>query len=61
MLQPHIVEKMEPHLSPKSRESLSTIAAQADRAAALIRQVLDFSRASHMSMQPVDLVEVLDG
>lgn len=38
---------------------LDTIGQQAKRATELIKQLLDFSRASEMAMNPFDLVPVL--
>lgn len=48
-----------PGLSPRDRERLSTINQQAERAADMIRQILDFSRRSVLERQPLDLLPLL--
>jgi PAS domain S-box-containing protein len=45
----------EPNLSIKGRERLSIIIMQTQRAATLIRQILDFSRKTVMDLHPIDL------
>jgi two-component system cell cycle sensor histidine kinase/response regulator CckA len=50
----------EPGLSEEGRERLEVIAKQADMAAALVIQILDFSRRSLMKLQAVDLLSFLD-
>jgi signal transduction histidine kinase/CheY-like chemotaxis protein len=45
-----------PELSDKGRQRVSTIIEQANRAATLTRQILDFSRRGIMEPHPVDLV-----
>jgi len=44
-----------PDLSPKNRERLATIYQQAEQAAALTRQILDYSRRTVMDQAPMDL------
>lgn len=46
----------EPGLSPKAHDRLTTILQQADRAATLTGQILDFSRSTVMQSRPMDLV-----
>jgi signal transduction histidine kinase/CheY-like chemotaxis protein len=46
----------EPNLSSASLERLAIIQKQVDRAASLIRQILDFSRRSVMEQSPLDLL-----
>ena len=48
-----------PHLSDRERERLRTIHQQADHAAHMIRQILDFSRQGIIKRQPLDLVPIL--
>ncbi len=48
-----------PQLPPKAREHLTTVAQQAERAADLIQQILDFSRRSVMEPRPLALVPFL--
>ncbi len=43
-------------LSERGRERLTTIAQQAERAARLTNQILDFSRTTAMEFHPVDLI-----
>ncbi len=50
----------EPDISMKGRERLSIIIKQTQRAATLIRQILDFSRKTVMDLQPFDLVPFLE-
>ncbi len=59
ILAPFLIEKMDPNLSTRSKERLRTIAQEAKRASDLIKQILDFSRASAMEMQPFDLRPLL--
>jgi PAS domain S-box-containing protein len=47
-------------LSPDVMSIAETIIGEANRAAALVRQVLDFSRRSVMDTQPVDLVSFVE-
>ncbi len=49
-----------PDLPSKSRERLMTISQQAQQAASLIGQILDFSRRSVLERQPLDLVLLFD-
>jgi signal transduction histidine kinase/CheY-like chemotaxis protein len=49
----------QPELTSKSGERLSTILQQAQRAAALTRQILDFSRQAVMEPNPLNLVPFL--
>ncbi len=51
--------QMEPGLSPEARENLEMIAQQGQRAAQLARQLLDFSRRSDLSPQPLELIPFL--
>ncbi len=46
----------DPALPPQSKERLSTIQQQVNRAASLIRQILDFSRRSVMEQSALDLL-----
>lgn len=46
----------DPHLSPASKERLTVIQQQVQRAASLIRQILDFSRRSVMEQSTIDLL-----
>lgn len=48
-----------PDLSPQLHERLSIIADQAHRAAALINQILDFSRSAVLDRLPLDLIPLL--
>jgi C4-dicarboxylate-specific signal transduction histidine kinase len=48
-----------PDLDPKNRERLTTIFQQAERAATLTRQILDFSRRTVMDQTPIDLATFL--
>jgi len=50
---------MHPDIPESAKEDLSSIEAEGQRAANLIRQVLDFSRRSVMRRQPLDLVPFL--
>lgn len=54
-----ILKMTEGSLSEASGDRLDNIQKQALRASELIKQVLDFSRASEMLMQPFDLIPVL--
>jgi PAS domain S-box-containing protein len=47
------------HLSDRDRERLMTIHQQADHAAHMIRQILDFSRQGIIKRQPLDLLPIL--
>jgi signal transduction histidine kinase len=49
----------EPELTDKGKERISVIIQQAQRAATLTRQVLDFSRQSIMDLHPLNLVPFL--
>ena len=51
--------EMEPEVPEKIKEDLNRIFSQGQRAAQLIRQILDFSRKSVVERQPVDLVAFL--
>lgn len=59
MLSAEILNMRETNLTPKGSERLETIQLQALRASELIKQVLDFSRASEMEMQVIDLLSPL--
>ncbi|MBL8132050.1 MAG: response regulator [Anaerolineae bacterium] len=59
MLLPYAIQKLEPHLSARSRDCLETITSEAKRGSQLIRQILDFSRASLVEAQVFDLVPLL--
>lgn len=48
-----------PEITEKGRERLATILQQAQHAAMLTRQILDFSRRSVMEHQPLDLIPFL--
>jgi PAS domain S-box-containing protein len=48
-----------PGLSPRERSRMETIMQQADRASAMIRQILDFSRQSVYERQVVDVLPLL--
>ncbi len=48
-----------PHLIAKEREQIKTIDAQAQRAARLIEQILDFSRRAVFERRPLDLLSLL--
>ena len=60
MLVPYMMQKTEPNLSSKSRERLDNLSQQAKHASELIKQILDFSRASTMEMNSVNLVSLLN-
>lgn len=59
ILEPYMIRKLEPALSPKSLERLDIISRQAKSAGELIKQILDFSRASAIEMQVLNLVPLL--
>ncbi len=59
LLTPYMIQRTEPHLSPKNLERLDSITQLAKRASDLIKQILDFSRASAMEMIPIDLRPLL--
>ncbi len=59
MINPQLIQRMEPSLSPKSLERLDSICDQAKRGSDLIRQILDFSRASAMEVKSFDLGPLL--
>ncbi len=59
ILYTQILRMREANLSDKGFEHLETIQQQAHRASELIKQVLDFSRASEMTMQPFELIPTL--
>jgi two-component system, cell cycle sensor histidine kinase and response regulator CckA len=48
-----------PDLSPKSQQHLTLIRKQAQQAADLIAQILDFSRRSDIEQQPLDLLPLM--
>jgi signal transduction histidine kinase/CheY-like chemotaxis protein len=48
-----------PDLPPRAQDRLATIIEQAQRAATLVRQVLDFSRRGIMEPHPMDLVPMI--
>ncbi|MHB8763690.1 MAG: hybrid sensor histidine kinase/response regulator [Deferrisomatales bacterium] len=50
----------DPSLGPEQRERAETISRQGERAAHLVRQILDFGRASVSRLQPVDLAAAAD-
>jgi len=51
--------QMDPDLSPSSRDRLTIIQQQVERAASLIRQILDFSRRSVMEQSALDILPLL--
>ncbi|MBN8595451.1 MAG: response regulator [Anaerolineae bacterium] len=59
MVNPQIIQRMEPSLSPRTLERLDAICEQAKRGSDLIRQILDFSRASAMEVKSFDLGPLL--
>lgn len=46
-------------LDERNRERLATVVQQVNHAAHMVRQILDFSRRSHIERQPLDLVLLL--
>ena len=60
ILEPYMIRKLEPALSTKSLERLDSISRQAKSAGELIKQILDFSRASAIEMQVLNLVSLLE-
>ena len=54
-LSSQVIRMMEPNLSPKVTDRLESIVREAARASDLIKQILDFSRASSVELQPMDL------
>lgn len=60
ILEPYMIRKLEPTLSTKSLERLDIISRQAKSAGELIKQILDFSRASAIEMQVLNLVSLLE-
>ncbi len=54
-----LVNRSESHISPQSRQRLSVISQQANRASDLIEQILDFSRRSVLERQPMDFLPLL--
>ena len=54
-----LMQTGEPNLTPQSRERLESIVQQAKHATDLIKQLLGFSRASRMEVQPVDIVPLV--
>lgn len=59
MVNPALIQMLEPGLSARSRERLDAICEQAKRGSDLIRQILDFSRAAAMEIKPLDLNPLL--
>jgi signal transduction histidine kinase/CheY-like chemotaxis protein len=59
ILEPYLIRKLEPNLSPKGYERLDGIAQQAKRASGLIRQILDFSRTSSTDTHRFDMIPML--
>jgi signal transduction histidine kinase/ActR/RegA family two-component response regulator len=55
ILAPDVIRKIEPRLDPRVEERLDTIVEQGQRASALIRQLLDFSRSSVLTACPFSL------
>jgi GAF domain-containing protein/CheY-like chemotaxis protein len=51
--------RLDPHIPPTVSEDLQRIIQQGQRAAALIRQILDFSRQSITEKRPIDLAAFL--
>jgi two-component system, cell cycle sensor histidine kinase and response regulator CckA len=49
-----------PELTDRNRERLATIGQQAEHAARMIQQILDFSRRSVMERQPLDLHSIIE-
>jgi two-component system cell cycle sensor histidine kinase/response regulator CckA len=47
-------------LDERNRERLTTIREQANRAAHMVKQILDFSRRSTLERQPLDLVQLVN-
>ena len=54
-----VIQMMEPNLPSKLNDRLESISHQASRASDLIKQILDFSRASPIQMQRIDLTQPL--
>lgn len=59
LLYTELVEQ-QPQLPPQAREPLAIIAEQSQQAAALVEQVLDFSRRAQLRREPLDLVPFLE-
>ncbi|MBK8025763.1 MAG: response regulator [Chloroflexi bacterium] len=59
LLQPYLIMKTEPNLSEVNRDRLGFITNQVEHANSLVKQVLDFSRASETEMKPINLVPLL--
>lgn len=59
ILEPYLIRKLEPNLSPRGYERLDGIAQQAKRASGLIRQILDFSRMSTADMSCFDILPLV--
>jgi PAS domain S-box-containing protein len=61
MVTTDLVSSIESNLNPETKEWLKNIKFQGRRAAALVRQVLDFSRTSITQKKPLDLAYFLKG